>query len=317
MTTKELQYRQGWTLNQKIDHAVGAIETFISQTGRTPYVSFSGGKDSTVLLDLVRRFINRDIKGVYCNTGNEWPEIVRFVRQTENITVIRPEMTVKKVLDKYGFPIVSKEQAKNIREAKHTKSEYLLNKRLNGSQNGKYKSGKISDCWQFLIKAKFEVSEKCCACLKKRPFYKYEKETSEVPILGIMTEESDLRNSQYIRRGGCNSFTGRIASYPVSIFKERDIWEYKNKFKISFSPIYDIPGVTQTGCMFCGFGAHLEKDFSRFELLYDLHPKAYSLFMNYQNNGITYREALRTIGIQLPDENRQLKLFNNSDYETV
>lgn len=317
MTTEELHIRRSWTLYQKIDHAIGAIESFISLSGKVPYVGFSGGTDSTVLLDIVRRFINRDIKAVYCNTGNEWPEIVKCVRQTENVIIIRPEMTVKQVLDKYGFPLISKEQAQNIREAKHTKSEALLYKRLNGSKNSRYKSGKISDCWQFLINAKFEVSEKCCACLKKRPFYKYEKETGEAPILGIMTEESELRSSQYIRRGGCNSFTGRLASYPISIFTERDIWEYKNKFKISFSPIYDIPGVKQTGCMFCGFGAHLEKNFSRFELLYDLHPKAYSLFMDYQNNGITYREALRTVGIQLPDENRQLKLFNNSDYETV
>lgn len=65
MTLKELHERQNWTLNQKIDHAVGAVEAFISQTGKTPYVSFSGGKDSTVLLDIVRRFVNPDIKAVF------------------------------------------------------------------------------------------------------------------------------------------------------------------------------------------------------------------------------------------------------------
>lgn len=88
MTIQELNTRQGWTLSQKIDHAVGTVEAFLSRTGKVPYVSFSGGKDSTVLLDIVRRFVDRDIKAVFCNTGNEYPEIVRFVRSTENVTII-------------------------------------------------------------------------------------------------------------------------------------------------------------------------------------------------------------------------------------
>ena len=65
MTIQKLNTRQGWTLNQKIDHAVGTVEAFLSRTGKVPYVSFSGGKDSTVLLDIVRRFVNRDIKAVF------------------------------------------------------------------------------------------------------------------------------------------------------------------------------------------------------------------------------------------------------------
>lgn len=309
MTIQELQTRQNWTLNQKIDHAVGAVEAFLSKTGKTPYVSFSGGKDSTVLLDLVRRFVDPNIKAVFCNTGNEYPEIVRFVRSTDNVQIITPGVTVREVLSKYGFPLISKEQAQGIRDAKTTKSEKLLSIRLHGTDPKRgYKSGKIADRWQFLIKKPFMISEKCCECLKKRPFAKYNKETGEVPILGVMAAESDLRKQQYIRRGGCNSFNGNhIASYPISIWNDLDIWEYLRKFNVPYCELYDM-GATRTGCMFCGFGAHIEKN-SRFELLYDLHPKAYKVFINYQNNGITYREALRTIGVQLPDENRQLK-FN-------
>lgn len=307
MDIQELQMRQKWTLSQKIDHAVGTVEAFLSRTGKTPYVSFSGGKDSTALLDLVRRFVDPNIKAVFCNTGNEYPEIVRFVRSTENVQIITPGVTVRAVLSKYGFPLISKEQARGIRDAKTTKSEKLLSIRLHGTDPKRgYKSGKIADRWQFLIKKPFMISEKCCECLKKRPFRKYEKETGEVPILGVMASESDLRKQQYIRRGGCNSFNeNHIASYPISIWNDLDIWKYLRKFNVPYCELYD-KGHTRTGCMFCGFGAHLEK-VSRFELLYDLHPKAYKVFMNYKNNGITYREALRTI-VQLPDENRQLKI---------
>ena len=309
MNTQELYQRQGWTLNKKIDHSVGAIEAFISQTEKVPYVSFSGGKDSTVLLDLARRFVDRDIKAVFCNTGNEYPEIVRFVRSTENATIIRPLKKVREVLDNYGFPLISKEQAHGIRQVKTTKSEKLRSIRLYGTDPKKgHTTGKIADRWQYLINKPFMISEKCCDCLKKRPFEIYQKETNEVPIIGVMAGESDQRKRQYVKRGGCNSFDGKVASYPISIWTDRDVWEYLRKFKVPYCELYD-KGHTRTGCMVCGFGAHIEK-VSRFELLYDLHPKAYQTFMNYTNNGVTYREALRTVGIQLPDENRQLKLFN-------
>ena len=311
MDIETLQERQRWTLEQKIDHAVATVESYIARTGKTPYVSFSGGKDSTVLLDLVRRFVSKEVKGVFCNTGNEFPEIVRFARSTPNVTVIHPKQTVKAVLATYGFPLISKEQAHGIRQARTTKSEKLRKIRLYGTDRNKgYISGKISDKWQHLINAPFMISEQCCECLKKRPFRQYQKETGEVPIIGTLATESEARKQQYVRRGGCNSFReGHLGSYPLSIWTDADIWTYLRKFNVHYCELYN-KGAVRTGCMFCGFGAHLEKPTSsRFAMLYDLHPKAYEVFMRYENNGITYREALRAVGVVLPDEYRQLELF--------
>lgn len=311
MDIATLQERQAWTLEQKIDHAVGAVEAFIARTGKPVYVSFSGGKDSTVLLHLVRKFIDPEIKGVFCNTGNEYPEIIRFVKATPNVTIIRPKLTVREVLETYGFPLISKEQAHSIRQVRTTKSEKLRQMRLYGTDAKKgYTSGKISEKWKPLINAPFMVSELCCDCLKKRPFHAYQRETGELPIIGTMTEESELRKQQYVRRGGCNSFKpGKMGSYPISIWTDADIWEYIRRFDVPYCPIYDT-GARRTGCMFCGFGAHMEKPGnSRFALLLQTHPKAYEVFMRYTNNGVTYREALRAIGVQLPDEILQLSLF--------
>lgn len=301
MDYAELKRRQRWTLNQKIDHSLGTIEAFISQTGRTPFISFSGGKDSTVLLNLVRRYIDKDMKAVFCNTGNEYPEIVRFVRNTDNITIIRPRYTIREVIEKYGFPLVSKEQAQGIRQAKTTRSEKLRNIRLHGSDRRKgWVSGKIADRWQFLIDEPFMVSEKCCECLKKRPLARYVKQSGEVPLIGTMAGESILRRQQYIRRGGCNSFSGKSAAcYPLSIWTDEDIWNYIRKFKVPYCELYD-QGHTRTGCMVCGFGAQYETSPNRFERLAESHPKAYSIFMGYINNGITYRESLNIVGITLP-----------------
>ena len=312
MTAQELAERQTWTLVQKIDHAVGTIENFMARTGKTPYVSFSGGKDSTVLLDLARRFVSRDIKGIFDNTGNEFPEIVRFARSMENVTFIRPKVNIRQIIAKNGFPLISKETAHGIRQAKTTTSEKLLKIRLYGtcSQNG-YTCGKIPNKWQFLIKQSFDVSEQCCDILKKKPFAQYQRETGEVPIIGTMASESRIRRLQYIRRGGCNSFVdSHLASYPLSIWTDADIWAYIRKFNVPYCELYNLRGCNRTGCMFCGFGAHLDKR-SRFALLLDLHPSLYKVFMRYENNGVTYREALRIIGVSLPDENRQLELFTD------
>ena len=83
MDIKELKERQAWTLDQKIDHSLGAIDQFYQRLDGKVYVSFSGGKDSTVLYWLARK-IYPDIKGVFWNTGNEYPDIVRFVNKTKN-----------------------------------------------------------------------------------------------------------------------------------------------------------------------------------------------------------------------------------------
>ena len=63
-------------------------------------VSFSGGKDSTVLLHLVRS-LYPEVPAVFVNTGLEYPEIVKFVRQTENVVWLRPKMRFKDVLEKF------------------------------------------------------------------------------------------------------------------------------------------------------------------------------------------------------------------------
>lgn len=296
MKIEELREKQGWSLDQKIDHSLGVIDQFLSRVEGKAYVSFSGGKDSTVMLDLCR-IIKPDIKAVFCNTGNEYPDIVRFVREIKqggaNIEIIYPKMKPKDVFLKYGFPLVSKEQSQFIREAKHTKSEKLRRMRIEGFDGEKKLKVKISKKWLPLIGCEFDISEQCCKKLKKDPFHKYEKDSGLCAIRGEMASESYLRTSQYIRRGGCNSFsdTGKgKGSFPLSIWMDRDIYEYIEKRNIKIADIYH-KGATRTGCMFCGFGCHLKGD-DRFELIKNQYPKMYDMFTAYTNNGIKYIDAI-------------------------
>ena len=173
----ELKKRQEWNLNQKIDHSLGVIDQFISRLEGKVYVSFSGGKDSTVLLDLCR-IINPNIKAVFCNTGNEYPDIVRFVRELKstpgyNIEIITPKIKPVEVFENYGFPLISKETSRCIYDVKFSKSEKLINHRLYG-EGGKTK-GKLPIKWRFLVNEEFKISDFCCKKLKKEKKADYSK----------------------------------------------------------------------------------------------------------------------------------------------
>lgn len=308
ITLADLHARQAWPLTQKIDHTVGAIAAFVNYCrdhGRTPYVSFSGGLNSTVLLDIARRYVDPNMPGVFCSTGNEWPEIVRFVRDTPHVTIIRPKLTPREVIARYGFPLVSKEQAHAVRDVRTSQSEKLRNYRLYG--NGKVSPGTLSQRWRYLVNEPYATSEKCCVVLKKRPFASYNRRTCSLPMVGTMAGESKLRETAYIRRGGCNAFSDnpdKVHSTPLSIWMEADCWAYIHKLSIPYCKLYDVPGIHRTGCVFCGFGAHL--DGNRFRVVYALHPKLYQMVMNYENNGYTLRHALRRMGVELPDEHQEL-----------
>lgn len=165
------------TKNQYIDEVVsGAC-----------YVSFSGGKDSTVLADLTARFCKDygyKLVLLFVNTGLEYPEIQKHVKyfykyledkyeMEIELVIKRPEMRFDQVLKTYGYPVISKEVSQTLREAKIGLEkgegyEYRL-KKLNNelpNVNGKpssYNMGK----YKYLLEAPFDVSEECCKVMKK------------------------------------------------------------------------------------------------------------------------------------------------------
>ena len=81
------------------------------------YVSFSGGKDSTVLLDIVRKDYP-DIPAIFVDTGLEYPEIREFVKTYDDVTWLKPKMNFKQVIEKYGYPFISKEVSQTVYDAK-------------------------------------------------------------------------------------------------------------------------------------------------------------------------------------------------------
>lgn len=114
----ELQQMQALPLKMKIKLTQSRIRQWVNEFGEDGvYISFSGGKDSTVLLDIVRKMYP-SIKAVYVDTGLEYPEIKQFVKSLDNVEIIRPEMVFKDVITKYGYPMISKEVSECVQGAR-------------------------------------------------------------------------------------------------------------------------------------------------------------------------------------------------------
>ena len=126
-TNDDLKAMQAWDLNRKIQVTqTRIIEWYVKNQGKV-YVSFSGGKDSTVLLHLVRSMYP-EVPAVFIDTGLEYPEVRQFVKETENTIIIRPKKTFKQVLNEYGYPVISKEVAMFIEENRKNPLGYTQRK---------------------------------------------------------------------------------------------------------------------------------------------------------------------------------------------
>ena len=296
ITKEELDIRLNMSFEDKVDLSCERIEKWYDYWKGQVYVAFSGGKDSTVLLNLVRS-IFPEIKGVFIDTGLEYPEIRDFVMETDNIIWIKPKMSFKEVIERYGYPVISKEQSDYIYDYRNTKSEKLKNLRLNGNDKGNFK---IQKKWIFLTEAPFKISDKCCDKLKKNPAHQYNKESGEKPMLGTRVEESRLRRTNYLKYG-CNIYnSNNPQSAPLSFWRDEDIDKYIEKYNISYSKIYDM-GYERTGCMFCMFGVQNEKEPNRFQKMEITHPKIH----NYCINNLGLGDVMDYIGISYKNKEKK------------
>ena len=119
-TINELRQWQALPLSIKIRMSEERIRMWVREYGESGvYVSFSGGKDSTVLLDIVRNRLGyKDIPAVFVDTGLEYPEIREFVKGFDNVVWLKPKMQFRKVIETYGYPFISKEVSEAVEGAR-------------------------------------------------------------------------------------------------------------------------------------------------------------------------------------------------------
>lgn len=343
----ELQQMQSLPLRHKIEMTARRIESWYEYYDSDDlrwgddgppgiYLSFSGGKDSTVLRHILKNHCIDvyDCPAVFVDTGLEYPEVRRFAIENADV-VLRPKMNFRQVIMTYGYPVIGKNQARYIRDLQnaHGQNDATVNLRLTGyNRKGVYcPTMKLADKWVPLKDAPFKISEQCCDVMKKEPMRRYQKETRRMPVVGTMCVESQSREKAWLMNG-CNAFEAKYPqSRPMSFWTENDVLHYLWRFGVPYASVYgeihcryngkecpdraarlcleEYPesekkfefyttGVSRTGCMFCAFGAHLESCPNRFQQMQETHPKQYDYCMRpVDQGGLGMAEVLDYIGI--------------------
>lgn len=326
-TLEDLKRLQLYDLNNKIQLSIARIMECYNRYNKKCYVSFSGGKDSTILTWLcaqVCQLFECNLVLWFSDTGLEFPELRKHVRAYAEW--LRKEFSIKveliidtpkdksgnrilfkDVILNEGYPILSKNISRQIGDVQKLGQNCWAARCFDGRETGMYDMRK----WKYVLDAPFKVSNKCCDIMKKRPAHRFAKKSGLVPIIGTMACESKQRRTEWLHNG-CNAFDKKSpSSQPMSFWTEQDVLECLAKYEIPYPSVYGeikqdkngkwyTTGYSRTGCIFCGYGCHLEKEPNRFQMLKKTHPKIYNYCMkSVEEGGLGMRKVLEYIGVKV------------------
>lgn len=288
------------------------IKSTIEKYGEENFcLSFSGGKDSTVLSALVDMAIpNNKIPRVYANTGIEYRLIVEFVeRERERphpweLVILKPSTPIKPMLEKEGYPFKSKGHSEYVRRyqmsGKLTSVKQYLGEREDKEPWSPEKSCPKRLKYQFTDDFKMKISDMCCIKLKEEPLHKWQKETGKkIAIIGLMTDEGGRRRS-----AKCLAFSGKNlkAFQPlVAVTKAWEDW-FIEQYNIDICEIYKEPyNFYRTGCKGCPFAIKLQQELDTLEKFFPAERKQCEIIW-----APVYAEY-RRIGYRLKQDEKQKK----------
>lgn len=279
------------------------------------YLSFSGGKDSTVLSALLDMAIPENkISRVYANTGIEYRLILDFVeREREKphsweLVILKPETPIKPTLEEVGYPFKSKYHSKLLATYQRSGDSESINVYLDRKEprSGKKKFSEhlCPKClkYQFTEEFDIKISAKCCDKMKKEPLKKWGKENHKAyAIIGIMPSEGGQRETAQ-----CLAFNGdKLKAFQplVPVTKDWEEW-FIEKYNIDICDIYKPPyNFHRTGCKGCPFAINLQKELDTLEDFFPAERKQCEFIWK------PVYEEYRRIGYRLrkEGEGRQLK----------
>lgn len=309
---------------------------------KNAYISFSGGKDSTILHHLIDLALpNNKIPRLFLNTGIEYNDIVNYVKELakddDRIIIHNSGANIKQTLEEYGYPFKSKQHSHNFSIYKNNKE--TINKYINKINNDykllkdynfisnlpkgvktiiKYIYGirereresciSTKNCpeallYQFDGEFTLNCSDKCCFKLKKQPALKYAKDNNKtITITGIRGEEGGMRN-----QGGCTIFEGNYLKkfHPLKpINEDFENWFIKH-YNIKLCKLYYPPfNFKRTGCKGCPFSLDLQ---NQLDIMEELLPNEKK---QCENIWKPVYDEYRRIGYRLNKKSNQMTIFD-------
>lgn len=242
-------------------------------------LAYSGGKDSSVLLEMIRQ-VNKEnkikIKVVSSDTGIEFPSISKRMYDNADI-VVKPEMSYGQCIIKYGKPLLNKGKDEFLKHIYLHRKEYLDTGGLSGqwykTQYKKYlntanKRGKLKNGYYprkkyiDLVASGLKISSICCEKIKKKPMREWQndkKNKIECVILGFRLAEKGVRTSLIKKVCYFKNNNGKGLA-PLREFTDSDMKMAIDKFGIDIDPVYDLlekyapKSQRRTGCFLCPYG---------------------------------------------------------------
>ena len=235
------------------------------------------------------------------------------------MTTVRPKMPFHRMIQNYGWPVVSKKVARGLSVLRNpTPNNQNIWRLYDQGINrfGQPVNGyKVAKRWRFLVNAPFSISDKCCQIMKKDPMARYERATGRVQMVGMMADDSKQRQKTYLQTG-CNAYDAKHPrSMPLGFWMEQDILKALEQYRIPYARVYGnicrdpetghcyFDGVRSTGCIFCAFGLHMETGPNRFQQLRKSHPKHFKFCM--ERSGLA--QVLDYIHYNCPDRKSAMK----------
>ena len=117
---QELYQWQALPLNIKVRMTAERIRNWVNEFGEDGvYLSFSSGKDSTVLGHIIREVCGyKNIPFVFVDVPTQYPELKEFAKTFDNLVILKPKISFAQVCEKYGFPMISKEVSNCVSDAR-------------------------------------------------------------------------------------------------------------------------------------------------------------------------------------------------------
>lgn len=312
----DFQVKMGMPYDFKVRYAEIRAREFVSECdkrGLNYHVSV-GGLDSITLF-LFLRSLHIDAPGISASYLED-PSIQKVHRALgiESLHPLRRDdgtcWTKEKIIQEYGFPVLSKEIATKIETLQHpTENNKTVRHAIITGETGAYggfqtnSRMKLAQKWLELFGGyenenegtnyntpDFLVSSRCCYYLKERPADLWAKEHNSVPFLGLMASEGG-RRAKSLKMNGCNYFgESTTRSAPFAIFQRQDLLQLALDLKVPVPEIYGTierredgtlytTKAQRTGCSMCGFGIHIEQRPHRFDLLRERRPKEWEYLM--------------------------------------
>ncbi len=278
------------------------------------YISFSGGKDSTVLSEIVDMAIpGNQIPRVYSDTGIEYNLIRQFVFQKvdsdKRFLAIQPRVPIKQMLERVGYPFKSKEHSLYVAcyQSQGLKSKTVQRYLHPTEKRLRYKCPDNLE-YQFTEDFNIKISNRCCFELKKKPLKQWAEENNKpYSILGLRADEGGSRNN-----AKCVAFTGNKMKFnPLLVVSDEWIEWFISEFSVEICDLYKPPyNFVRSGCKGCPYNLNLKHDLETMQRFFPGERKQCELIWK------PIYDEYRRINYRL-DKYKQLNIFDCGIIDTT